>query len=70
LGGPQNWSGYDGEEKNFQHLLGLESPIIQPVAQHYTTELSLLALGLAVKYKDITQPHFKITFNYLHTCES
>jgi len=23
-----------------------------------------------VKYKDITQPHFKITFNYLHTCES
>jgi hypothetical protein len=31
-----------GEEKNSQPLPGLELPIIQPVAQRCTTELSLL----------------------------
>jgi hypothetical protein len=39
LDGPQNWSGRGGEE-NSQPQPGLEPPIIQPVAQHYTTELS------------------------------
>jgi hypothetical protein len=38
LGGPQNRSGRSGEEKNSQPLPGLEPPIIQPVAQRYTTE--------------------------------
>jgi hypothetical protein len=33
-------SGRGGEEKNSQPLPGLELPIIQPVAQRYTTELS------------------------------
>jgi hypothetical protein len=41
LGGPQSRSGV-GEEKNSQPLPGLEPPIIQPVAQHLTTELSRL----------------------------
>jgi hypothetical protein len=36
----QSWSGRGGEEKNSQPLPGLEPPIIQPVAQRYTTELS------------------------------
>jgi hypothetical protein len=40
LGGHQNQPGHGGEEKNSQPLLGLEPPIIQPIAQHYTTELS------------------------------
>jgi hypothetical protein len=40
LGGSQNWSGRGDEQKNFQPLPGLEHPIIQPVAQRYTTELS------------------------------
>jgi hypothetical protein len=40
LGGPKSWSGCSGEEKNSQPLLGLEHPIIQPVAHCYTTELS------------------------------
>jgi hypothetical protein len=31
-----------GEEKNSQHLPGLEPKITQPVAQSYTTELSWL----------------------------
>jgi hypothetical protein len=39
LGGPQSLSGCR-EEKNSQPLVGLEPPIIQPVAQRYTTELS------------------------------
>jgi hypothetical protein len=39
LGGPQSLSERGGEEKNSQSLPGLEHPIIQPVAQHYTTEL-------------------------------
>jgi hypothetical protein len=42
LGGPQNRSESGGEEKNSQPLPGIEHPIIQPVAQRYTTELSRL----------------------------
>jgi hypothetical protein len=42
LGGPQSWSGHGGEEKNSQPLLGLELPIMQSVAERYTTELSQL----------------------------
>jgi hypothetical protein len=41
LGGPQSRCGR-GEEKNSQPLLGLEPPIIQLVAQSYTTELTRL----------------------------
>jgi hypothetical protein len=40
LGGPQSRSGRRGEEKNSQPLPGHEPPIIQPVAQRYTTELT------------------------------
>jgi hypothetical protein len=39
LGGPQSRSGRGAEEKNSHPLPGLESPIIQPVAQRYSTEL-------------------------------
>jgi hypothetical protein len=39
LSGTQSRSGRGGEEKNSQLLPGLEPPIIQPVAQRYTTEL-------------------------------
>jgi hypothetical protein len=42
LGGLQNRSGRGGEEKNSQPLPGLEPPIINSVAQRYTTELSRL----------------------------
>jgi hypothetical protein len=40
--GSQSRSGHGGEEKNSQPLPGLEPPIIQPVAQRYTVELSRL----------------------------
>jgi hypothetical protein len=44
--GPQSRSGRSGgEEKNSQPLPGLEPPIIQPVAQHYTTELTRLTVS-------------------------
>jgi hypothetical protein len=50
LGGLQSQSGQVREEKNSQPVPGLEPPIIQPVAQRYTTELSrLLLLGLILK---------------------
>jgi hypothetical protein len=42
LGGPQSRSGHGGEVKNSQPLPGIEPPIIQPVAQRYTTEVSRL----------------------------
>jgi hypothetical protein len=42
LGGPQSRSGRGDEEKNSQPLPWLEPPIIQPVAQCYTAELSQL----------------------------
>jgi hypothetical protein len=41
LGGPQSRSGSGGIEKNSQPLPGLEPPIIQPVAQRYTTVLCM-----------------------------
>jgi hypothetical protein len=40
LGGPQSRSGRGGEEKTSYPLTGLELPVIQPVAQRYTTELT------------------------------
>jgi hypothetical protein len=42
LGGPPCQSEHSGEEKNSQALPGLELLIFQPIAQHYTTELSWL----------------------------
>jgi hypothetical protein len=44
LCGIQNRCGSGGEEKNSHPLPGLETPIIQPVTQRYTTELSRLLL--------------------------
>jgi hypothetical protein len=44
LGGRQIQSGRGGEEKNAQPQPGLELPIIQLVAQRYTTELPLQRL--------------------------
>jgi hypothetical protein len=46
LGGPRSRSGHGGEQKNSQPLSGLEPPIIQPVAQRYTTELSRLLFSI------------------------
>jgi hypothetical protein len=42
LGEPQSRSGRGGGEKNSQPVLGLETPIIQPVVQCCTTELPKL----------------------------
>jgi hypothetical protein len=44
LGETQSRSGRGGEKKNSQSLPGLDPPIIQPVAQRYTTELSRLKI--------------------------
>jgi hypothetical protein len=55
LGGPQSRSGCSREEKNSQPLLVLEPPIIQPVAQHYTAELSRLhpyTVRCLIKHRD------------------
>jgi hypothetical protein len=46
LGGLQSRFGRGGEEKNSQPLPALGPPIIQPVAQRYTAELSRI-LNLA-----------------------
>jgi hypothetical protein len=51
--GPQSRSEHGGEEKNSHPVLGFEPPIVQPLAQRYTTELSrhlqshTIALNLA-----------------------
>jgi hypothetical protein len=44
LAGPQSRSGRGGEEKISQTLPGLEPPTIQPIAERYTTKISLLLL--------------------------
>jgi hypothetical protein len=51
LGGTQSRSGRGGEEKNSQPLPGLEPPIIQPVAQRCTTELTRLPLWICAYFK-------------------
>jgi hypothetical protein len=60
LGGPQSPSGLGGEEKNCQPLPGLETPIIQPVAQRYTTELSQLPKLCLCFFKLNTTPWMRI----------
>jgi hypothetical protein len=68
LGGLQSWSGHGDEEKNSQPLLGLEPLIIQPIAQHYTTELSqFLCSSVWIKKNahDILEVHFISNFKYL-----
>jgi hypothetical protein len=46
LDGPQ--SRYGQDENNYQPLLGLEPPIIQPVSQRYTIELSRFICSRAI----------------------
>jgi hypothetical protein len=53
LGGNQSRSGVGGEKKNSQSLPGLELPIIQPVAQRHTTELTRLLLTITKKRRGI-----------------
>jgi hypothetical protein len=60
FGGPQSQSGRGGEEKNSQLLPGLEPPIIQPVAQRCTAELSCLL----VLFHEILQ--LRINFFHVH----
>jgi hypothetical protein len=52
LGELQSRFGRGGEKKNSQPLPGLEPPIIQPVAQRYSTELSRAMLY--VMQRDVT----------------
>jgi hypothetical protein len=57
LSGSQSWSGHTSKEKNSQPLPGLGIPIIQPVAQHYITELSRLLLFSVVLHFKIEDKH-------------
>jgi hypothetical protein len=50
LCGPQRRSERGDEEKNPQPLPGLDAPIIHPVVQRYTTELSRKCLKHACRY--------------------
>jgi hypothetical protein len=65
LGGFQNGSGRDGEEKNTQLLPGLEPQIIKPETQRYTTDLTWLPINIlkfsqsSVNYPS-TPPNFRI----------
>jgi hypothetical protein len=55
LGGHQSPSGRGDEEKNSHPLPGLETPIIQPVAQRYTTDISRLPRVYAMPCKSSRQ---------------
>jgi hypothetical protein len=48
LGGPHSRSVSGGEEKNSQPLPGLKPPIIQPVAERYTTKLSRIIIIIII----------------------
>jgi hypothetical protein len=64
LVGPQSRSGRGGEEKNSHPLPGLEPPIIEPVAQRYTTELSRLTLCVSKNCN-----FYNSLFHSLHQCK-
>jgi hypothetical protein len=71
LGGPQSQSGHCGEEKIPQYLPGIEPLIIQPVAQHYTTELNYKNCEVQSKIMQIYMRfiNMKIMFSfYFVTC--
>jgi hypothetical protein len=48
LGGTQSRSGRGGDENTSQTLQGLKPPIMQSIAQRYTTELSRLVVVVVV----------------------
>jgi hypothetical protein len=62
LVGPQSRSGRSGEEKNSQPLPGIEPPIIQPVAQRYTTELSWFPNPITTRSVLILSSHLRLSF--------
>jgi hypothetical protein len=64
LAGLQSRSGHDREEKNSQPPPEFEPPIIQPVAQYYTTELSRVLFGVGKYVKSGTVIHRKNTHKF------
>jgi hypothetical protein len=67
LGGPQNRSGRGNQEKNSRHLPGLEPLIMQPVAQHYTTELSrfLVLYYIILYYNTVLYYSKKVNLSHM-----
>jgi hypothetical protein len=63
LGGPQSRSERGGKEKNSQPQPGLKPPIIQPVAQRYTTELTRLVSNHWIMQSKTINSFFKILVN-------
>jgi hypothetical protein len=59
LGGPESRSGRGGEEINSHPLSGLEPPIIQPVSERYTTEITRLHRFCTVSNPVPSGPVFK-----------
>jgi hypothetical protein len=57
LGVPQSHSGFSGEEKNSQLLLGIDlrTPIFQPIAQHYLHNI----INIMVIYTTLNAQMFK-----------
>jgi hypothetical protein len=51
--GHQSRSGRSGVEENSQPITGLEPPIIQDVAQRWTTELSWILSGYTGKKRNL-----------------
>jgi hypothetical protein len=60
LSGPQSWAGCGGEEKNSQPLPGLETPIIQLVAQHITMKLTVIVVMIFyfLNFRNAFSPNF------------
>jgi hypothetical protein len=56
LHGPQSQFGCGGEEKNSQPLPGLKPLIIQPITQHYTTQMHKKLFGKPDGKKPLGRP--------------
>jgi hypothetical protein len=70
LGGPQTRSGRGSQEKNSQLLPGIEPPIIQPVFQCYTTELTWQGDFHYSRFSDATSRGITLLFNSRPTFSS
>jgi hypothetical protein len=66
LAGPNSRSGHGGKEKNSQPLPELEPPIIQPVVQPYTTELSRLSIHYEMDAWSPWSPDFNLQNDHLY----
>jgi len=69
LGGSQSRPEHGGEEKNSLPLLGLEPPIMQPIAQHYVVMGKICLKSIAIYTVNLIIKQILNSFSFRFQCE-